>query len=513
LEARWLNKGNNDPIDHILYDTRAIVSPTSSLFFAIKTAHSDGHSYLPDAYQKGVRNFIVDSEIETLTLTDANILLVKDSVGALQQLAAWHRKQFQLPVIGITGSNGKTIVKEWLYQLLSEDEHIVRSPKSYNSQIGVPVSVWQIAKEHTLGLFEAGISQAGEMENLAAVIQPTIGVLTNLGEAHDEGFASKEEKLSEKLKLFHNAKMVIGNSKLLTTITDEKKFTWGREGNVNLQIDNIITGANKTTISGHYLDYPTQLVIPFTDEASIENAITCWTVMLYFEYNEQTINERFAELHQVDMRLQLVKGINNCTIINDSYSADLTSLNIALHFLSQQKTAQQQTIILSDFLGSGLKEETLYSAIAEGLIKQGVSKVIGIGPQISLHLPSLLPGIDVQVYNDTDQFVQHFRTSLFRDETILVKGARAYQFERIVQLLETKVHQTVLEINLNSIAHNLKEYRKLLSPGTAIMAMVKAFSYGSGGAEIASILQFNKVDYLGVAYADEGVELRSAGIS
>lgn len=513
LEARWLNKGDDDAIDHILYDTRAIVAPITSLFFAIKTAHSDGHSYLPDAYQKGVRNFIVDREMETLTLTDANILLVKNSVEALQHLAAWHRKQFQLPVIGITGSNGKTIVKEWLYQLLSEDEHIVRSPKSYNSQIGVPVSVWQISKEHTLGIFEAGISQAGEMEKLAAVIQPTIGVLTNLGEAHDEGFASKEEKLSEKLKLFHNAKMVIGNSDLLATIPAEKKFTWGKEGNANLQIDNIITAANQTTISGLYLDYPTQLVIPFTDEASIENAITCWTVMLYFEYNEQTINERFAKLHQVDMRLQLVKGINNCTIINDSYSADLTSLNIALHFLSQQKTAQQQTIILSDFIGSGLQEDVLYNAIAESLRKQGVNKVIGIGPNISKHLPGFLPGIDVKVYNDTDQFVQHFRASLFRDETILVKGARAYQFERIVQLLETKVHQTVLEINLNAIAHNLKEYRKLLSPGTAIMAMVKAFSYGSGGAEIASTLQFNKVDYLGVAYADEGVELRSAGIS
>lgn len=513
LEAGWLNKGADVPIDHIVYDTRAIVAPSTSLFFAIKTDHSDGHKYMADAYEKGIRNYIVDREIETLTLSDANILLVKNSVDALQQLAAWHRRQFQLPVVGITGSNGKTIVKEWLYQLLTEDEHIIRSPKSYNSQIGVPVSVWQISKEHTLGIFEAGISKSGEMEKLAAIIQPTIGVLTNIGEAHDEGFVYKEEKLAEKLSLFRNARMVIGNKELLAHIPEEKKFTWSKEGNANLQIENIITGANNTTISGHYLDYPTQLVIPFTDEASIENAITCWTVMLYFEYNEQTIKERFKRLHQVDMRLQLVKGINNCTIINDSYSADLTSLNIALHFLSQQKTAQQHTIILSDFIGSGLQEEMLYNTIAEGLKKQGVSKVIGIGPHISKHLPGLLPGIEVNVYNDTDQFVQHFRASLFRDETILVKGARAYQFERIVQLLETKVHQTVLEINLNAIAHNLKEYRKLLSPGTAIMAMVKAFSYGSGGAEIASILQFNKVDYLGVAYADEGVELRSAGIS
>ena len=513
LQAMMLKQGDVPKIEHLVYDSRALVNPANSLFFAITTSHSDGHSHIEDAYDKGTRNFVVEKKVDYTVLEGANVLLVNDSVEAMQKLATHHRKKFSAEVIGITGSNGKTIVKEWLYQLLSPDGNIVRSPKSFNSQIGVPISVWQLESSHTLGIFEAGISTKGEMEKLAAVIQPTIGLLTNIGEAHDEGFSSKHEKLHEKLKLFTSAGIIIGNNKLLNSIPPEKKFTWGKDGDANLFVEEIKTTKGKTKIKAQYLDYPTELTIPFTDEASIENAINCWTVMLYFEYNEPTINERFAKLHAVDMRLQLVKGINNSTIINDSYSADLTSLNIALHFLANQKTAQTHTVILSDFAGSGLPNEELYRCIAEALKKHDIRKVVCIGTQISQYLPAHLQDTEIISYPDTEQFIQHNRNSTFRDETILVKGARSFQFERIVQLLQTKVHQTVLEINLNAIAHNLKEYKKLLKPATKVMAMVKAFSYGSGGAEIASILQFNKADYLAVAYADEGVELRAAGIS
>ncbi len=512
-------------VEHLLLDSRKIYSPASSLFFAVKGPRRDGHQYITELYKKGVRNFVISQKVDTSTTPEANFLLIKDTVDALQQLAAYHRQQFNIPVIGITGSNGKTIVKEWLYQLLHEDYNIVRSPKSYNSQIGVPLSVWQMNEQHTLAIFEAGISQQGEMPQLEKIIRPTIGVLTNIGAAHSEGFIDLEHKFREKISLFKNCNAIIGKEidleagrEVIEMMRDDiNLMTWGMNGNCYFIVKNIEKNNGSTAIMMTRGSLECEFNIPFIDEASVENAITCCCYLLLLKYDSSEIRKRMAGLHPVNMRLELKKGINHCTVINDSYSADLSSLEIALNFLDQQNTGDKKTAILSDFLQSSIGDEILYNQILENLKKHSVSKVIGIGDKISSSLSHLLlrkePGLLIELYPSTTEFIQHFRSSQFKEETILIKGARAFAFEQIVQLLEQKVHQTVLEINLNAIAHNLKEYQKFLKPPTKVMAMVKAFAYGSGGAEIAGILQYHKVDYLGVAYADEGVELRRAGIT
>jgi alanine racemase len=513
IGADWQTTGEHSAeISHLVYDTRHIDFPSSSLFFAIRSKHADGHKFLKDAYAKGIRNFVVTNDSSSGELTDSNILKVDDAVAAMQKLAAHHRSQFNIPVIGITGSNGKTIVKEWLYQLLHTDHNIVRSPRSYNSQIGVPVSVWQMRGDHQLAIFEAGISKKEEMAALAKIIQPTIGILTNLGEAHAEGFSSQGEKLSEKLKLFEGAEMVIGPYELLKDL-QQPKFTWGDKTAADLRIVGQRSG-NTSIVHCTYKAHGFDVQVPFTDEASIENVITCVATLLYLGYKPAKLNERLAKLHSVDMRLQLKHGINHCTIINDSYSADLTSLKLALRFTAQQKTGQKKTVILSDIVESGRSNKELYKEVGEALVKHHISRVVAVGENISGHLSSYLPAaVPFESYPDTKSFINTFSTSQFANETILVKGARKFEFEIIVQLLETKVHQTVLEIDLNALAHNLKRYQAKVNPGVKVMAMVKAFSYGSGSSEIASILQHNHTDYLGVAYADEGIELRKAGIT
>ncbi len=484
----------NAMIEHLLLDSRKVYAPATSLFFALKGLRKDGQQFIPELYKKGVRNFVVSGLPAPDLYPEAVFLHVNDTLEALQELAAWHRAQFTIPVIGITGSNGKTIVKEWLYQLLHADYNIVRSPKSYNSQIGVPLSVWQINKDHTLGIFEAGISQPGEMEKLERIIQPGIGVLTNIGEAHSEGFASRELKEKEKRLLFKNA-------------TQPPSLC-----SVELKRD-----SNNTTILAKKQESADEVIsinIPFTDDASIQNAITCWQVMLMLGYENDVIGNRMSGLMPVNMRLELKKGINGCSIINDSYSTDTSSLEIALNFLEQQRTGSKKTAILSDFLQSSLPPAQLYALVKASLKKHKINRLIGIGEHIAANINSGTDNeLEIETFSSTDDFIRHFRFSTFKDESILIKGARIFAFERIVHLLEQKAHQTVLEINLSSIVHNLREYQKYLKPSTKVMAMVKAFAYGSGGAEIAGILQYHKVDYLGVAYADEGVELRKAGIT
>ena len=507
--------GPGGSITQLVYDSRKIAFAETSLFFALTAGSNDGHRFVADAYKKGVRHFVVGHAIDAAALPGSNILVVQDVLKALQALAAHHRSRFSIPVIGITGSNGKTVVKEWLYQLLHTSENIVRSPKSYNSQIGVPLSVWQMEAQHTLGIFEAGISQPGEMEHLEKVIQPTIGVLTNIGEAHSEGFASVQQKLEEKTKLFENAQVIICKKGLVNQKGKERfLFTWDFEAGATVVIKGIQKLKGTTRVFLTYGAVEDEIIIPFTDDASIENAITCLCVLLYLGKDIQKEKQRFLSLHAVDMRLHLLHGINGCTLINDSYSADLTSLQLALNFLQQQHFNQPRTVILSDFFESGKKEEELYAQIAQTMVQHGIQKAVLIGEKITAHLPQHLDrNIAVSLYNNTEEFVQQFRTSLFSNEVILVKGARKAHFEQVVQLLEYKVHQTLLQINLNAIAHNLKQYRSLLAPQTKVMAMVKAFAYGSGGAEIAGVLQYNNIDYLGVAYTDEGVDLRKAGIS
>ena len=501
------------PIEHLLTDSRAVLFPATTLFFALSGPTKNGAQFLPHLYSIGVRNFVV-VDLPVLPMDEAQFYVVPDVLAALQQLAAHHRAQFDIPVIGITGSNGKTIVKEWLYQMLQHDYSIVRSPKSYNSQVGVPLSIWQMASHHTLAIIEAGISQEGEMDRLNKIIRPTTGVLTNIGTAHDEGFTSGAHKRDEKLKLFKGAQRSIGEEvHIAHVLGGGAPFTWGRSSTCTLQVLRVQHDQNSTVITLSHGSWSGPFTIPFSDEASVENVITCICVLFSLGFDVEAISQRLSFLHAVDMRLQLKEGMNGCTIINDSYSADLTSLNIALHFLAQQHSGKERVVILSDFAESGKKDEILYTLISDALVKNKVQKVVAIGERIAEHLPKHLPpSIGVDLFQSTENFLQGRGASSFRDATILIKGARKAGFERIAQAFDKKVHQTVLQIDLNALAHNLKEYRKLIPAKTRVMAMVKAFGYGSGSAEIAAILQFNNVDYLGVAYADEGVALRKAGV-
>lgn len=512
-------------IEYLLLDSRRVYSPAASLFFALKGPRRDGHQFIPELYKKGVRSFVVSEQQDKTAYPDASFIMVGDTLNALQQLAIYHRSQFSIPVIGITGSNGKTIIKEWLYQLLHSEYNIVRSPKSYNSQIGVPLSIWQMDEQHNLGIFEAGISQPGEMEALEKIIQPTIGVLTNIGDAHDEGFADKTQKLSEKLRLFTNCQVLIGrekdisgHKKLIASFDSKPELlTWGSSPKNDLVVKHIDKKEDTTRITVCHGAAEKEFTIPFTDDASVENAITCYFILSQLGIGHDTIAIKMEQLQPVNMRLELKKGINHCTIINDSYSADLNSLEIALNFLDQQRGYSKKTIILSDVLQTSRKDEQLYSYIVERLKKHQVSRIIGIGEHISEILRHITnksgDGPEIELHSSTESYLQQFRSTQFREEIILIKGARVFGFEQIVQLLEQKVHQTVLEINLNAIVHNVNVYQRQLKPATKMMAMVKAFAYGSGGAEIAGILQYHKVDYLGVAYADEGIELRKAGVT
>ncbi|MEO6550612.1 MAG: bifunctional UDP-N-acetylmuramoyl-tripeptide:D-alanyl-D-alanine ligase/alanine racemase [Ferruginibacter sp.] len=523
-------------IEHLLLDSRKLLFPASSLFFALNGPRRNGNSFLTELYNKGVRNFVVDETVDISLIEachHANYLSVKDVLQALHLLVAWHRSHFNIPVIGITGSNGKTIVKEWLYQLLHEDYNIVRSPKSYNSQIGVPLSVWQMNETHELAIFEAGISQPDEMQRLEKMIQPTIGVFTNIGEAHSEGFLNIRQKVNEKLKLFiHTGVLVYAadypdvNTGVNTFANNARSgqhfqlFSWSNKGLAGLQIitiekkkDFTIITAKDLNVSGTDRGNVISITIPFTDDASIQNAISCWCVLLFLQISTDIISERMLQLRMVEMRLELKQGINNCSVINDSYSADINSLTIALDFLAQQQQHPGKTLILSDILQSGKSSHELYNEVGHILQQKNINRFIGIGPEISKYQDAFKSIANTLFFSSIAEFTQQFYSLHFYDETILLKGARVFAFEQISHLLEEKLHQTVLEINLNAVTHNLREYQQLLAPGVKLMAMVKAFSYGSGGFEIANLLQFQKVDYLAVAYVDEGVELRKAGIT
>lgn len=537
VKGRFLLKTANPIIEHLLLDSRRIIFPQSSLFIALQGPRRDGHVFIDELYQKGVRNFIVDHETNTALLPEANIILVRNTLQALQALAIHHRKQFvtlsdgrQLPVIGITGSNGKTIVKEWLNQLLDTQFNIVRSPKSYNSQIGVPLSVWQMNEGHDLAIFEAGISESGEMSNLEKIIQPTIGVFTNIGEAHSEGFISLRQKINEKLQLFTHVETLIyckDDPAIHEAVAilwqqlhkrGDKTFSicnWSTVSEASLQVQTILKEDGQSLITATWKSEKIQITIPFTDNASIENAIHCWCVLLQLKISQAVIQQRMQQLATVAMRLELKKGINNCSIINDSYSADLSSLKIALDFLMHQQQHAKRTVILSDILQSGKAEKELYREVAEALTQRKVNRFIGVGKKITQQRQAFeeVGSLELSFYDSVEDFKKNFHHFYWRDETILLKGARVYGLEQIDALLEQKVHQTMLEINLSSLVYNLQQFQQLLQPTTRVMAMVKAFSYGSGGYEIANVLQFHKIDYLAVAYADEGVELRKEGIA
>lgn len=511
------------PIEQLLIDSRKVHFPATSLFFALTGPVKDGHKYLPELYEKGIRNFVVSMGVEKELYPGSRFITVTDTLIALQQVAAWHRKNFSFPVIGITGSNGKTIVKELLYQLLNTDYNIVRSPKSYNSQIGVPLSIWQMSNENTLGIFEAGISQPGEMEKLQKVIDPGTGIFTFIGDAHASGFSGIQQKIEEKLSLFANSKLLFYNKDeqlledAVKVFVQDKNpglqlFTWGKNSKATLVLRSVKKLNGETSIECIYENEPIDFTIPFTDDASIHNALTCCSVLVYLKFPAVIISQRMAQLKPVEMRLELKQGNNNCSIINDGYSADINSLGIALDFLQQQQQHEKKTVILSDMLQSGQDGTELYQKIAALVAGKNIHRLIGIGPEMKKYSPLFSMISNNAFFESTEEFLSQVQALNFNDETILLKGARIFEFERISNVLEQKTHQTLLEINLNALRHNLDAYRRQLNPGVKMMAMVKAFSYGSGSFEIANILQHAGVDYLAVAYADEGVELRKAGI-
>jgi Alr-MurF fusion protein len=512
------NAYENKSVTDILIDSRLLINPENCIFIALVTKKNNGHHYIQEAFDKGVRNFMISDP--AFVPEQSNTILVPDTLVALQKMAAHHRKNFNIPVIGITGSNGKTIIKEWLFQLLSEDYYITRSPKSYNSQVGVPLSVLQLKEETQLGIFEAGLSEPDEMEKLQSIINPDIGIFTNIGPPHSENFINLRQKAGEKLKLFTKVKTLIYcpdypdiqetviKSELLRKI---KPFTWSHKQEASLKITHIIRNNDQTTdIKGIFNKKEINIKIPFRDDASVENAIHCWATMLYLGYKNNVVAGRMINLQPVAMRLELKEGINHCTIINDSYNSDINSLTIALNFMNQQNQHRRKTVILSDILQSGMNDNELYGEIALLLKQKGIDRVIGIGNAMAKQANQF--EIEKYFFPTTTEFITRFSFAEFQNETILVKGARIFEFEQISQALQQKAHETVLEINLNALVNNLNHYRKKLDPETAVMAMVKAFSYGSGSFEIANVLQYHRIDYLAVAYPDEGVELRKAGI-
>lgn len=507
-------------IQWLITDSRSLFFPSESLFFALKTERNDGHQYIADLYSQNLRYFVV-SEIlpEFKEMKDAIFLPVKNTLTALQTLAAVHRNEFNIPIIGITGSNGKTVVKEWLYQLLHEDYRIVRSPRSYNSQIGVPLSVWLLNETAELGIFEAGISQPHEMEKLQPIIRPTIGIFTNLGDAHQEGFSGMKQKADEKLKLFKESEVLIYNSDdklleiaILQAKLKAKLFSWGKKENTHLQVINIEKDGN-TTLSLNYKNTRFNVSIPFIDDASIENAIQCICIMLYFNYSPETIAERLLKLEPVAMRLEVKEGINGCQLINDTYNSDLNSLNIALQFLNQQSIRKNlpRTLILSDIRQTGSPSSELYARVAKLTKAQSIHRFIGIGEEISKHADKFNTS-EKYFFAGTDDFLKSSLLKNFRNEIVLLKGARSFHFEDILAKLELIVHETTLDVDLNAFVSNLNYFRSKLRPETQMMCMVKAFAYGSGSVEIAKTLQNNRCEYLAVAVGDEGAELRREGI-
>jgi alanine racemase len=510
---------NNLAITTVSIDSRTVYDPESCIFFALKTERNDGHRYIKDLIQKGVRAFVVSEIIADLKEHNGlDFIVVDDTLRALQRLAAWHRSQFDIPVIGITGSNGKTIVKEWLYELL-QDKSVIRSPKSYNSQVGVPLSVWNLNEMHQLAVFEAGISKPGEMQFLSDIIKPTLGIFTNIGEAHQENFQSKLEKLKEKLLLFKSCNALIYcrdqdwfGLEPEHELPGVKMLGWSfldRSAVLFFEKSEVDSGTQITTT---FRSEKYAIRLPFQDVASVENACHCLALILWQGWATGRVLEGFAKLQPVAMRLEIKEGVNGSLVINDYYNSDINSLQIALGFLNHHADLpyKKKTVVLSDIQQSGISDEQLYSEVSRLIKLNKVDRLIGIGPRMK-KFAELFDSTSV-FFDSTDRYLDFVQPDHFRSECILLKGAREFHFERISSVLQKKYHQTVLEIDLNKLVDNLNFFRSLIRPETKIMVMVKAFSYGSGLTEIARVLQFHKVDYLAVAVADEGIELRQAGI-
>ena len=508
----------------LLTDSRSLGFPEETLFFALVTGHGDGQRYVPELYNRGVRRFVVQrhpAEEELQTMPEASFLVVHDTLAALQQLAGEHRAQYNVPVVGITGSNGKTVVKEWLSQLLGEDFRVARSPRSYNSQVGVPLSLWQMDEHTEVALIEAGISQHHEMKRLRSIIRPTIGVLTNIGGAHQENFSSLQDKCIEKLVLLRDCEIIIynGDDKEICESVDRslqsaREIAWSRhDAEKPLFISSVTKTESTATIEYHYLGIPGNYTIPFTDDASVENSIHCLAVCLYLMLTPDKIAARMALLEPVAMRLEVKEAKHDCTLINDSYNADVASLDIALDFMARrpEREGRERVLILSDLLQTGQSSRSLYRKVAVLAENRGVERIIGIGPDLMASAARF--SMKKSFYATTEEFLASAEADSLHRSLILLKGSRSFGFERIAEQLTLKVHETTLEIDLGAMVDNLNHYRNMLAPAVKTVCMVKAFAYGAGFYEIAKTLQDHRVDYLAVAVADEGEQLRKAGIT
>ncbi len=505
--------GNHDTaINWLLIDSRSLCFPEETLFFALKTQKNDGHKYIAELRRRGVRNFVVQTAPKDTG--DCNFLVVKSPLAALQTLAAHHRRQFNIPVIGITGSNGKTTVKEWLYQLLSPEYNVCRSPRSYNSQVGVPLSIWLLNQQHDIAIFETGISQPGEMGRLEPIIQPTIGVMTNLGAAHQENFLSYDIKCSEKMLLFQHCQKVVINSKSSTIARCASLLPQNIE-RIHLNVLKIEKSGQQATVHFEYEGKQGSYTLMFIDDAAIENSITCFVTVLILgtKITIDDLCERMSKLEPIAMRLEVKEGINGCTLINDTYNSDIHSLDIALDFMYRRPDTKRQhrTLILSDILQSGESPRALYTKVAQMAASRGIEKVILVGEETTQNADYFpMPHYS---FSTTDDFISSETFASLRDEFILIKGARKFHFDKIADLLTLKVHQTILEIDLNAIRNNVAYYRQFMHRDTKMVCMVKASGYGTGALEISKTLQDAGVDYLAVAVADEGADLRKAGIT
>jgi alanine racemase len=515
VSGKIIQSGNNLSLDHIVTDSRQILTGISSLFIALEGLKYNGHDFLTSAYHSGVRNFIVKEG--TLNLPgDANVLLVPDPREALQKIAQWHRSLFQYPVIGITGSNGKTIVKEWLGQVVGTAHSVAKSPKSYNSQVGVPLSIFGIASYHKVAILEAGISEKGEMDKLEKMIRPSIGVFTNLGTAHERGFGSKTEKLAEKMGLFTNSRFVIYRKDQTEVaeyvenhFSSERLISWSASAGADYTLSVKKTGDQSKII----LIQPDLSLFTFhtafTDEASLENLRHVIVACITLGMAPKVINEGIRELKPIEMRLTLKQGINNCTMVDDTYNNDAAGLAVALEFLQHQRQKRRKVLILSDLLQVE-ENNTVYEQVRDLIRHYHIDFFYGVGDEIrqlknSFQNSSLF-------FPTTESFCESIDLQSFDNDLVLIKGARKFEFEKIVNLLQERIHGTVLEINLNALSHNYNFYKKRLNPTTKLMVMVKAFAYGGGSLEIANHLQHLKADYLAVAYTEEGVDLRTHAI-
>lgn len=532
LKGNRLASATTQPsVSLLLTDSRSLTFASQTLFFALVTKKGDGHRYIPQLYLQGVRAFVVSRQPEEFrnTCPEAWFFVVDDTLHALQTLAAHHRRQFDsIPVVGITGSNGKTIVKEWLYQMLCTDRKVVRSPRSYNSQVGVPLSIWQLEKSHDLAIFEAGISQPGEMDRIESIIRPTIGILTNIGTAHSAGFESEQQKLIEKLKLFKNSDIVIFSADI-PGIQDAlemagigaRSMSWTRRHNdAQIEVISVNRASSTTTVKYLFLGIDGCFTIPMTDDASLENALQCLALMLYLGYDTTTIAERMQHLTPLAMRLEVMEGKRGCMLINDAYSNDLTSLEAALEFQKRRSVKNlRNSLILSDIQEAQLSDQHRCNRLAQLCRIYELHKLILIGPRSLQTSHMMLEALSKEgcqlitdFYESTQAFLTGDEINRFQNELILLKGARIFQFENISDQMQLRRHETILEVDLDAIVHNLNRYRSHLQPETKLTCMVKAFGYGTGSYELAKTLQDQNVDYLAVAVADEGADLRRQGI-